>query len=102
MGENGIPTIAAPRDRLIDGGIPPDQLGDPLPKRDRAWECNGEGIVLLRAPARLGGYYYSKLSLFYYSVQKHRKDSTKSIRTPEGPYSLRTYISQYMMHEGVQ
>ena len=55
MGENGIPTIAAPRDPLINGGIPPDQLGDPLPKRDGAWECIGEGIVLLWAPARLGG-----------------------------------------------
>ena len=29
-----------------------------------------------------GGYYYSRLSLFYYSVKKHRKNSTKSIRTP--------------------
>ena len=55
MGENGIPTIATLWDPLIDAGIPLDQLGDPLPKRDRAWECIGEGIVLLWAPARLGG-----------------------------------------------
>ena len=55
MEENEIPMIAAPQDPLIDGRIPPDQLGDPLPKRERAWECIGKGVVLLRAPARLGG-----------------------------------------------
>ena len=43
MAENGIPTITTPRDPLINRGILPDQLGDPLPKRDRAWECIGEG-----------------------------------------------------------
>ena len=46
MGENGIPTITTPQDPLINRGIPLDQLGDPLPKRDGAWECIGKGIVL--------------------------------------------------------
>ena len=59
MAENGIPTITTPWDPLINRGILPDQLGNPLPKRDRAWECIGEGIVLrivlLLAPAGLGG-----------------------------------------------
>ena len=78
----GFPTIAAPRDPLINGGT----TRSPIPKRDGAWECSGveeyyswpqRGCQYYR-----GGFYPSKGSLFYSFARKLRKSSTIPIRTP--------------------